>query len=183
MNPTPEHREESLQHAAEHERPGKRNPVLMYLVILFAAAFFLLLMSFLMQQRANREALDDLEQTSNSAVQSLENTIQQNESLKQQVSQLEEEKTQLTSELAQAKKEADAAQLELEAQLEALNSLNHLRALYNQGRYREARDYLASIDPAQTQTCLEAYAATLTAEEREVYDPAEAWSQLVSWLE
>ena len=182
MKHSPEH-EDSLQHAAEHERPGKRNPVLMYLMILFAAAFFLLLMSFLMQQRANREALDDLEQTSNSAVQSLENTIQQNESLKQQVAQLEEEREQLTGQLAQAKEEGDAAQRELEADLEALNSLNHLRALYNQGRYREAREYLDSIDSTQVEDRLEAYAATLTAEAREVYDPAQAWSQLVSWLD
>ena len=62
-----------LQHAAEHERPNKRNSVLFYLVILFAAAFVLLLMSFLMQQRANQAALDDLQQTSDSTVQSLEN--------------------------------------------------------------------------------------------------------------
>ena len=61
-----------LQHAAEHERPNKRNSVLFYLVILFAAAFVLLLMSFLMQQRANQAALDDLQQTSDSTVQSLE---------------------------------------------------------------------------------------------------------------
>ena len=35
--------EDSLQHAAEHEKPAKRNPVLFYLMILFAVAFLLLL--------------------------------------------------------------------------------------------------------------------------------------------
>ena len=53
-----------LQHEAEHERPHKRSSVLLYLVILFAAAFLLLLMSYFMQQRANQEAMDKLEQTS-----------------------------------------------------------------------------------------------------------------------
>ena len=56
-----------LQHEAEHERPHKRSSVLLYLVILFAAAFLLLLMSYFMQQRANQEAMDKLEQTSDSA--------------------------------------------------------------------------------------------------------------------
>ena len=60
-----------LQHEAEHERPHKRSSVLLYLVILFAAAFLLLLMSYFMQQRANQEAMDKLEQTSDSATQSL----------------------------------------------------------------------------------------------------------------
>ena len=40
------------------------------------AAFLLLLMSYFMQQRANQEAMDKLEQTSDSATQSLENILQ-----------------------------------------------------------------------------------------------------------
>ncbi len=67
-----------LQHEAEHERPHKRSSVLLYLVILFAAAFLLLLMSYFMQQRANQEAMDKLELTSDSATQSLENILQEN---------------------------------------------------------------------------------------------------------
>ena len=39
----------ALQHEAEHASPGKRNSVLIYLVILFAAAFLLLLLSYFMQ--------------------------------------------------------------------------------------------------------------------------------------
>ena len=51
--------------------------MLFYLVILFAAAFLLLLLSYFMQQRANQDAMDDLQQTSDSAVQSLENLLQE----------------------------------------------------------------------------------------------------------
>ena len=76
MNQQDHNREEQemqhLQHEAEHARPHKKVSVMGYLAILFAAAFVLLLMSFLMQQRANQAALDDLQQTSDSTVQSLE---------------------------------------------------------------------------------------------------------------
>ena len=74
----------ALQHEAEHASPGKRNSVLIYLVILFAAAFLLLLLSYFMQQRANQEAMANLQQTSDSTVESLENMLQENESLKEQ---------------------------------------------------------------------------------------------------
>ena len=82
------HQGGALQHDAEHERPHKKNSVLFYLMILFAAAFLLLLLSYFMQQRVNQEALDDLEQTSNSAVESLENLIAERDALKLQVSAL-----------------------------------------------------------------------------------------------
>ena len=65
------------QHEADRKKPAKGNPVLFYLMILFAAAFLLLLMSFLMQRRANEEAINNLQHTSDSATQSLANTIAQ----------------------------------------------------------------------------------------------------------
>ena len=92
------HQGGALQHDAEHERPHKKNSVLFYLMILFAAAFLLLLLSYFMQQRANQEALDDLEQTSNSAVESLENLIAERDALKLQVSALEAERDTLQAE-------------------------------------------------------------------------------------
>lgn len=67
-------------------------------MILFAAAFLLLLLSYFMQQRVNQEALDDLEQTSNSAVESLENLIAERDALKLQVSALEAERDTLQAE-------------------------------------------------------------------------------------
>ena len=97
-----------LQHAAEHERPRRRGSVLIYLVILFAAAFLVLLMSFLMQQRANQEAIDNLQQTSESAVQSLENLLQENEALKEQNGALQTQLDELQGQLdgaAQAEQE------------------------------------------------------------------------------
>ena len=96
-----------LQHEAEHERPHKRSSVLLYLVILFAAAFLLLLMSYFMQQRANQEAMDKLEQTSDSATQSLENILQENETLKVENEALSQQVAQLQEALEDAESASD----------------------------------------------------------------------------
>lgn len=120
-----------LQHEAEHERPHKRSSVLLYLVILFAAAFLLLLMSYFMQQRANQEAMDKLEQTSDSATQSLENILQENETLKVENEALSQQVAQLQEALEDAESASDGEAALV--QLEALCYLNQIRALYNDG--------------------------------------------------
>ena len=135
-----------LQHAAEHERPNKRNSVLFYLVILFAAAFVLLLMSFLMQQRANQAALDDLQQTSDSTVQSLENMLQENESLKEQNAELQAQVDALEEQVNSAQTDTGETDA-LRRQLDALTYLNQIRALYNEGRYADARDVAPPPSP------------------------------------
>lgn len=180
--------EDSLQHAAEHEKPSKRNPVLFYLMILFAVAFLLLLMSFMMQSRANQEAMSHLEETSNSAVESLENKLKENEQLKAQVTQLEEENQQLTSQLEEQSGQVAESQEELKQVVQALTALNTLRSLYNQGRYSDARDFLAEQElNADNSYVIEDYLTLYnetyaTPEELEIYDPLAAWQQLVSWL-
>lgn len=186
---TPQDHRTDLQHDAEHERPSKHTPsVVLYLMILFAAAFLLLLMSFLMQNRSNREAMDHLEETSNSAMESLENRLRENEELKAQVAQLEEENDKLTQQVQQADDQARQEQEELTAVLQALSDLNTLRGLYNQGRYSDARDFLAGLDTQAdgsyvTETWLERYRTDYAdPEDLEVYDPLEAWRDLVSWL-
>lgn len=186
---TPKDHRTDLQHDAEHERPSKHTPsVVLYLMILFAAAFLLLLMSFLMQNRSNREAMDHLEETSNSAMESLENRLRENEELKAQVAQLEEENDKLTQQVQQADDQARQEQEELTSVLQALSDLNTLRGLYNQGRYSDARDFLAGLDTQAdgsyvTETWLERYRTDYAdPEDLEVYDPLAAWRDLVSWL-
>ena len=151
-----------LQHEAEHERPHKRSSVLLYLVILFAAAFLLLLMSYFMQQRANQEAMDKLEQTSDSATQSLENILQENE---------------------ESASDDEAALV----QLEALCYLNQIRALYNDGRYSDARDAAAAAEAALAgeggmEGVLGTVADGLTGQQRQDYNPLEAYQSLMEWL-
>lgn len=174
-----QHQRSALQHEAEHSAPGKKNSVLIYLVILFAAAFLLLLLSYFMQQRASREAYSDLQQSSNSAVQSLDNMLQENEDLKEQVADLQTQLEQAQTDAAQAQEQlADS-----EALVDALDSLNHLRGLYNQGQYNACRTYLASIDAAQVEATLRTYVEQNTdAAWLEVYNPLEAWLNLIEWL-
>ena len=180
---------DNFQHDAEHERPSKHSPsVVLYLMILFAAAFLLLLMSFLMQNRSNREAMDHLEETSNSAMESLENRLKENEELKAQVAELEEENQALSAQLQEGDAQARQEQEALTAVLQALSDLNTLRGLYNQGRYSDARDFLAGLETGPdgtyvTETWLEKYRTDYAdPAQLEVYDPLEAWRDLVSWL-
>ena len=147
--PDPDKQERGqLQHEAEHEQPNKRNPVLFYLMILFAAAFLLLLMSFLMQRRANQEAIDNLQETSNSATQSLQNTIQQNEELTKQVEDLEE----AFSENQQTIRDQENQLEDLEQQVEdltkgsqAMDWFWQINEAYASGRYSQARSLIQEM--------------------------------------
>lgn len=147
--PQPEKEERaSLQHQAEHEKPSKRNPVLFYLLVLFAAAFLLLLMSFLMQRRANQEAIDNLEATSNSAAQSLENTLEQNEALTKQVEDLE----QAVAENQNTIRDQDKQLRELEDQVgeltkatQAMDWFWQIDEAYVRGRYALARSLIEDM--------------------------------------
>jgi len=174
---------DDLQHEAEHTRPPKKGSIMGYLAILFAAAFLLLLMSYFMQQRTNQEAIDDLQQSSSSAVQSLENLIAERDRLKEEVAALEESREALQTELEQVRTDlstAQAAASAAERQAEALNQLNQIRILYNQHRNREARELLALYPDLEEQ--LTAISNSLTEEEREIYDPLEAFQSFMEWL-
>lgn len=98
----------------EHSHKHRQKSVFQYITILFAAAFVLLLYTFMMERRQNdilqqqsNDKLNQLQQQSVSAVQSLDNLYQENEYLKQsmdhletQISNLEQEKQQLEQDLA-----------------------------------------------------------------------------------
>lgn len=137
-----------LQHAAEHEKPQKRNPVLLYLTILFAAAFLLLLMSLLMQRRANQEAMANLQQTSNSAAQSLENTIRQNEALTKQVEDLEQAVSQNQQTIREQEDRLDEQEDQLYALTQASQAMDwfwQINEAYVRGRYGLARSLIQDM--------------------------------------
>ena len=129
------------------DHPARRRPsVLLYLVILFAAAFLLMLMSYFMQQRANQEVLDDLEQTSNSAVQSLENVLQENADLKERVAELE---GALSDAQAQADAQAQGLQRERERRERTAIAMDYFWQLdeaYVLGRYQLCRELIAALE-------------------------------------
>ena len=135
-----------LQHDAEHERPDKKSPVLFYLLILFIAAFLLLLMSFLMQQRANREAIDDLQQTSHSAVESLENKLQENETLKEQVAQLQEQVDDLQTSVDGLTDANSHLEQSLTNTTAALDWFWQIDEAYVRGKYSLCRQLIDSME-------------------------------------
>ena len=147
--PEPDKQERGrLQHEAEHAKPSKRNPVLFYLMILFAAAFLLLLMSFLMQRRANQEAIHNLEATSNSAAQSLENTLKQNEELTKQVEDLEqavaENQNTIRDQDKQLREQEDQVG-ELTKATQAMDRFWQIDEAYVRGRYALARSLIEDM--------------------------------------
>ena len=184
------HQPGDLQHEAEHTQPHKKFSIMGYLIILFAAAFLLLLLSYFMQQRTNREALNNLQDTSTSAINSLENLIAERndlllerDGLTERIETLETQNTALQTELNTANLTIQQTQETVEqikAQTAALNQLNQIRALYNQRRIREARDLLEQYGGLESQ--LEQISAALTEEEREIYDPLEAYQTIISVL-
>ena len=136
------------QHEADRKKPAKGNPVLFYLMILFAAAFLLLLMSFLMQRRANEEAINNLQHTSDSATQSLANTIAQNESLTKQVEELQttlaqQEETLQEQEQSLAELEQQVSDLTKASQ--ALDWFWQINEAYTRGRYTQARSLIEDM--------------------------------------
>lgn len=164
------------------KRARKKNTVLTYLVILFAAAFVLLLLSFFSQRRANEAAIDNLEQTSNSATQSLQNIINERDTLKEQAAQLEKENTALKTQLKDAQQAGTDTQAELDsanAVIAALDNLNRLRTLYNQSQYRAARELLTTLEAnGATEAALTGYVETCSEEQLEIYNPLEAYQNL-----
>ena len=71
--------------------------------------------------------------------------------------------------------------------LDALTYLNQIRALYNEGRYADARDVAAAAESALAgnggmEGVLGEISAALTDQERENYDPLEAYHSLTEWL-
>ena len=178
-----QNRSGTLQHEAEHTKANKKSPVMTYLVILFAAAFLLLLLSYFMQQRVNQEKYDNLQQTSNSAVQTLENLIAERDDLKEQNEALNKQLEEVQAQLSQADKareQAENAYADAAHQANCLSQLNQIRALYNQGRYREVRERLASYTGLEEE--LEKISAAMTEEDRAIYDPLAAYRNLADWL-
>lgn len=169
--------EEGLQHAAEHAKPGKKNPVLLYLVILFAAAFVLLLMSYRMQQRANQVAMENLQQTSNSATQSLENLITERDALSEQVdemqTQLDEVKNQLKS--TQTEKQTLQQQAnDLSRQLKAMEYFWQIDDYYTRGFYTQARTLIGTVEEQGLQEALPKENTTGT----DRFSPAERYQEI-----
>lgn len=166
---------EHLQHAAEHEKPGKSNHVMNYLVVLFAAAFLLLLLSYFMQQRNNQEAMEGLKE-SVSTMTSVQDLIAQNSALEDQVQDLEEQLAQAQTALTETQKQAGTLQgslVESRETIYAMDQLLELQSLYAAKQYRAARTLLESFDGSYLPED-----PLRESEDREVLSPAQIYSNI-----
>ena len=193
MSKEPEQLEDALQHEADRVRPvsGKAN-VMTYLVVLFGAAFLLLLMTYFMQQRTSQETIDGLKQsmTTMTTLKSIEELQAENAALQDQVDDLTFQLATLQSQLSTAEQQQAALTEETQRQTvqnTALNYLNQIRALYNQRKNNQAREVLVQADAAlQAQGGMEgvlsSISVSMTQEERDIYDPLEAFQSIIEWL-
>ena len=166
--------------APQRERPParKRNPVLLYLVILFAVAFLLLLFSFFCQQRSNREALNNLEQTSSSAAQSLENLIRERDELKEENAALTEETDNLRAQLAEETNRAEQAQAALEQSVRAMDLFWQIDEAYAQGKYTLCRSLIQAMEEQSLTGALPTQSTT----DNGRFSPADRYQEIYSAL-
>ena len=146
-----------LQRQADRAKPGSRRSVLSYLVILFGVAFVLLLLSYFMQQRTNELAMDNLQQTSTSAVQTLENLIKERDELKEQVDQLQQDVEQLTGEKAEldsARRTQNNAINDMLDQADAMQWFWQIEHAFTSGDYTKAEELIEQFESLALFDCL-----------------------------
>ena len=157
LSPAPE-QESKLEpeKKPEHSHKHRQKSVFQYITILFAAAFVLLLYTFMMERRQNdilqqqsNDKLNQLQQQSISAVQSLDNLYKENKELKQsvdylqeQVAQLEQEKLKLDQDLAAAQ---DTNQWQ-QRSAQALDWFWQVDEAYVRGKYALCRTLMRHLE-------------------------------------
>lgn len=137
------------------QQKRRQNSVFQYIAILFAAAFVLLLFTSMMErrqfealQRENQEQIDDLQQDSITAVNSLNGLYKENDKLKEQVAELEEQLQQQTQ-LYQSKQETLLQNQEsLEKSLQAMDWFWQIDEAYARGRYSLCRSLIRNLESA-----------------------------------
>lgn len=169
-----------LQHAAEHETPRKKPSVLTYLVILFAAAFLLMALSYLMQQRASTETIQNLK-ASVSAMQSVESIQKANEELQAQVAALEDRVKGLQDQTAALEAEKKELQTAAQAQAKAAEAMDwfwRIQREVSRGRYSGARALVEDFQAAG----LESFLPTDHPADADGPSPADQFQEILALL-
>ena len=141
--PASGHRRGSPGQVRRQQRHSRRS-VFQYLAILFAAAFLLLLLAYVMQQRVERaqDQIDDLQASSDSALQTLENIIAERDKLK-------EENEALSGDLQQAWQDVQQAQAQLEEQERSLQAMDwfwRIQRQFSRGYTSAARELAEAFE-------------------------------------
>ena len=129
-------RKTSSRNRSRGQQRRSQRSVFQYITVLFAAAFLLLLMTYMMQQRLNKAQIDDLQQSSNSTLQTLENIIAERDQLRQ-------EKEELSDQLDDALQKAEASEATVDKQERALQAMDwfwRIQRQFSRGYTRAARE-------------------------------------------
>lgn len=161
LSPTPE---ASQGEKAENTGRGKlthgqqqrrQKSVFQYITILFGAAFLLLLFTFVMErhqnellQQQNQAQIDDLQQSSISAVQSLNNLVSENDALKEKVQELEDAKAQLEGKVAGLEMQNADLTDQLDKTSRAMDWFWQIDEAYARGKYALCRSLIRSLEDA-----------------------------------
>ncbi len=176
----------------EHSHKHRQKSVFQYITILFAAAFVLLLYTFMMERRQNdilqqqsNDKLNQLQQQSVSAVQSLDNLYQENEYLKQsmdhletQISNLEQEKQQLEQDLAAAQ---DANQWQ-QRSAEAMDWFWQVDEAYVRGKYSLCRTLMRHLEDTGDGDPLKNYLPQESATKNGRFSPYDRYEEIYNAL-
>lgn len=193
LSPAPEQESKpEPEKKPEHSHKHRQKSVFQYITILFAAAFVLLLYTFMMERRQNdilqqqsNDKLNQLQQQSISAVQSLDNLYKENEELKQsvdylqeQVSQLEQEKLKLDQDLAAAQ---DTNQWQ-QRSAEAMDWFWQVDEAYVRGKYSLCRTLMRHLEDTGDGDPLKNYLPQESATKNGRFSPYDRYEEIYNAL-
>ena len=193
LSPAPEQESKpEPEKKPEHSHKHRQKSVFQYITILFAAAFVLLLYTFMMERRQNdilqqqsNDKLNQLQQQSISAVQSLDNLYKENEELKQsvdylqeQVAQLEQEKLKLDQDLAAAQ---DTNQWQ-QRSAEAMDWFWQVDEAYVRGKYSLCRTLMRHLEDTGDGDPLKNYLPQESATKNGRFSPYDRYEEIYNAL-
>lgn len=192
LSPTPEANQgekaentgrRKLTHGQQQRR---QKSVFQYITILFGAAFLLLLFTFVMErhqnellQQQNQAQIDDLQQSSVSAVQSLNNLVKENDTLKEQVAQLEEQLADYQDQVDVLPDVISNLEHTLDCTQQALDWFWQIDEAYVRGKYALCRSLIVELETApEGGTPLKEYLPKESATHNGRFSPADRYQEI-----
>ena len=193
LSPAPEQESKpEPEKKPEHSHKHWQKSVFQYITILFAAAFVLLLYTFMMERRQNdilqqqsNDKLNQLQQQSVSAVQSLDNLYKENEKLKQSVDYLEEQVAQLEQEKLKLDQDLAAAQDTNQWQqrsAEAMDWFWQVDEAYVRGKYSLCRTLMRHLEDTGDGDPLKNYLPQESATKNGRFSPYDRYEEIYNAL-
>jgi len=156
----------------EDTAPKGKKPVVIYILILFAAAFLLMAWSFASHQRSNTEALGRL-QDSVTAMQEVQDLQDQVIALQKELAEVEKN----AEDLEEASSESQAHAEALEKQIEGMSELYVLQQKYSARDFEACRQVMERFEANSYADCLPGLSG------EGVTSPAERYQQLKEAVE